>query len=375
MRTLLIVLGLVAAGATTGVAQRSWQAELGIQGGYARAKPAGTGVSDHTDLFNVPGGGFVSALVTYAPIYAIIPWTDRIAVEPTFGATQLQVPFLGGFSVVRLGLRGNYALTRSVYVGAGGVLNFLEVSGGGSDAQLGLQAGLGYRTRLSGRLNVRLEAQFVTTAKTDDIDPVNGYSAIFGVSTPIRQSGSTPAQRGARRGQGRAWEPAIGVAGGYASTHFVGQFDVASLTAPGLGGNFATFGAVIPGPATLFATFPIGTKLAFEPGLDLSRAQEGGLTIFSGNFGARLNYAVAGGWYAATGGNLLYLTGSGVEDTYLTKSISVLGAQLAWGYRFPLTTGLGGRFEVSYTMFPQNDDLGQASNTLGFMFGVTMPLK
>jgi hypothetical protein len=66
----------------------------------------------------------------------------------------------------------------------------------------------------------------------------------------------------------------------------------------------------------------------------------------------------------------LYLKASGNSGQTLT------GFNLAWGYRFPLTSGLGGRFEMGYTMMAKNTTVGfPPTNTLALQFGVTMPLR
>ncbi len=182
---------------------------------------------------------------------------------------------------------------------------------------------------------------------------------------------AVPAAAQRRTAPRSAWDPAIGVAGGYYIVYVPGQISLDGFAAPAAG--FASLGAgvlpVFPTPAGLFAIFPIGNKLALEPSFDAHRTQSSGTTTFTGQVLGRLDYAWKGGWYGAAGGNLLYFKTTGASAT------TVLGVNFGGGYRFHLTRNLGGRFEANYLMYPQNDDLSQASNTFGLSFGATMPLK
>lgn len=365
MRRTVATLALAAGLATTAQAQRAWQSEIGIQGGFVRIKPAGSGQSDHIDAFGIPGSAYVLGLLTHGTLYVVIPWKDKVAIEPSFVITQLN----GGVSVTagQLGLRANYALTPKVYAALGGELLYLESSIQRSK-QLGLLGAVGYRTRLTGPLNARLEARVSTRAKTEELNPNVAYGLLFGVSTRL---GGTPAAT-QRRAVGGRWQRAIGISGGYTSTHRVGGADVSGISVPGLGGSVtAATSTPVAGPPTLFAIFPIGTKTAIEPGLDIVRVQQAGSasTLFSGNFSARLNYALSGGWYAAAGGNLNYLKATGAD------AATIPGLNLAWGYRFPVG-GWGGRVELHYAMFGKNADLGVSpQNVFGILVGASMPLR
>jgi hypothetical protein len=152
---------------------------------------------------------------------------------------------------------------------------------------------------------------------------------------------------------------------------------VAALAIPGYGGALGNvFGSLggplraVTLPPTVFAIFPIGKKVAIEPALDIHRFQSSGQTDFSGNLSIRLDYAVHGGWYGALGGNLHYIKSTGVDAATRT------GVNLGWGYRFPLTHEVGGRFEANYTMFADNSTFAlPAVNIFGLMLGVTLPVK
>ena len=196
------------------------------------------------------------------------------------------------------------------------------------------------------------------------------HSLILGLLVLAALAPATAQRRAAA--PSRAWQPALGIQGGYYLFYIPGQASVDGFAAPGtgVGGLGAVVGtAAFPTPAGLFAIFPMGEKLALEPSLDIHRFQSGGTTTFLGQLTGRFDYAWKGGWYGAAGLNLLYLKTTGVN------AVTVFGANVAWGYRFRLTGNLGGRFEANYLMYPQNDDLGQASNTFGLSFGATMPLK
>ena len=235
MRRFTVVLGLAALMATSAQAQRgSWQTEIGIQGGFSRFKPAGTGAKDQIDLFDVPGFSLSPLAHSYGAIFAIIPWRDKIAIEPTLSASELSTAGLT-FSLVTLGVRADYALTPKIYAAAGGTLGYVELSGQ-HESQLGLQAALGYRLRLASGLNGRLEANWQSTKKADLIGPANVYSLLFGVSA--RTSGGAAA-RPARSAS--EWDRVMGVQGGYSHVHAVGSGgDVTVLSFPGWGGGLTT---------------------------------------------------------------------------------------------------------------------------------------
>jgi hypothetical protein len=198
----------------------------------------------------------------------------------------------------------------------------------------------------------------------DEGNTVRTHNLLLGI---LLLAVAVPAAAQRRAAPRRAWEPAIGIAGGYYIIYLPGQGSLDGFAAPGTG--FGGLLPVAPSPTGLFAILPIGEKLALEPSFDAHRTQSGGTTTFTGQLLGRLDYAWKGGWYGAAGANLLYFKSTGASAT------TVLGVNVGWGYRFRLTRNLGGRFEASYLMYPQNDDLGQATNTFGLSFGVTMPLK
>ena len=370
MQRTFAILALFAGITTSAQAQRSWQTEFGMQGGWTRLVFAGSR-SDPTDLVSVPGFNLGTLVPTAAGLYAIIPASQKLAVETEVAASQFSVG--ATISVLHLGVRGDYALTRRVYGAAGGTLTY--INGVANETQLGLQAALGYRYPLSGRLNGRVEVRTTFTGKADNAPPLDMYSVLLGVSTATGRSRT--ARNAAQPASRRAWTAQLGIAGGYANVHLIGTGSVTALAFPGYGGAFGnTFGSLVPSfgavtlPPTVFAIIPIADKVAIEPGLDIERLQGSGQTTFSGNLSARVDYAVHGGWYGGVGGNLQYLKSTGA------KAATRIGLNVGWGYQFLLTGALGGRVELNYTMFRRNTDLGfDPTNVLGLMFGATMPIK
>ena len=370
MRKLFALLLLAGTLAASAQAQQAWQKEIGIQGGYAKVYLAGTG-GDPTDLFFVPGGTVLVPVLSYAPLYAIIPWQPKVALEPSLGHSTIQVD-AQAINTLRVGLRADYAVSPKFYVAAGGVFNLLEQSGdstSSTETQLGLQLAAGYRVRFASRINGRIEAQWVSTKKSDLVGAFNAYSVLVGMSTRIGGA-SAPAARRSAGAASQAWSSAIGVNSGVARTHVVGGGNFITFSAPAIGGTLGSLGIPAPTMSGLFAILPIGAKTALEPGFDFARTKSGAADAnSSAMLGLRLNYAVSGNWYGAAGVNLHYIApGAG-------NSVSLFGGSLAWGYRFRLGGDMGGRIELNYLTFPHNDDLQLATNTVGIMFGATMPLR
>ena len=366
MRKQLVVLALAVGAYTNSQAQQAWQKEIGIQGGFTRLVAAGAG-GNPFDIVSLPGFSLGPLLPSAPSLYAVIPWKNKLAVEVDVAASQLTAG--AGATLVTLGLRGDYALSNRFYAAAGGALGYVSNSGAG-ETQLALQAAVGYRHHLTGPLNARVEVGARLWGKTETVGPQNAYSVLLGVSTTTRRG--SPA-RGTSRAASGAWTKQFGVAGGYATVHEVGGGnDITFLMFPSFGSGVGTAlgSQEVSLPSAIFAIFPIGNKIALEPGVDIHRIQSSGTTTFAGTLSARLNYAVSGGWYGAAGGNLQYLKSTGVNATTRTAF------NVAWGYRFGLTGPLGGRVEMNYTLWGKNTDLAIAPvNTFGLLFGVLVPLR
>jgi hypothetical protein len=361
------VLALTALSVAPAAAQRPWQAEIGVQFGYSHAKLAGTNTNDAINLIGFPEGNYLPALLSTGSLYAIIPVGRRLAVEPQFTAMQVSA----ALTAARIGGRLDYAITRGLYAAAGGAINYVS-PGSPGHTQLGLQVGVGYRGRLSNTLNGRIEANWLSTHSSDLLPAFNTYSVFAGVAAPL--SGGRPGSRSPRAAaRGGSWTPMVGISGGYVSAYQVGSGggSFAGIFLPGSTNDLATLGVVDPAPPALFAVLPIGARWAVEPGFDLHRtSSQNGPDITAVTAGLRIDYAVRGGWYAGAGGQLASINPS------TGSSGTILGATVAWGYRFHLAGALGSRVEASYTMSAKNTDLGAPPvNTLGRLAGLTMPLR
>ena len=363
MRPLPALLTVATLAAAPLAAQRLWTPEIGVQGGIARFKPAGTVAPDQSDLFDLPG--FSSG---YGPLFVVIPVGARLALEPSIGLTQASVGassiglFIGNTNA-DLGLRADYAITSHAFAALGGALIYSE-SGGQHDAQFGVQAALGYRAPLSSRITARLEAIVVAMARgtNDQLPPADLYAVLLGLSARAKAA-PLPARRSAAAAP---WAAAFGVAAGYTRTHLSGlgaTIDFTLLAAPG-----TVAGAGLAAPPTLFTILPLTGRYALETGFDIHRTQTAGTTQFNGLISTRLDFAFGSHWYAATGPALHINKSTG------SSAFGVAGLGLAWGHRFHLSGDLGGRVELGYMMFKQRSGFPFASNTLAVMFGATMPL-
>ncbi len=365
-RTFLLFALLV--GITATARGQSWHSEFGIQSGYTRIKRAGSGAPDHIDVIGIPGFNLPGLLPAGASLFAIVPWNSKIAFETSVSTLQGNALLIGDATFFNVDVRGDYAITPKVYAAAGGALHFIETNGA-HETQLGVEAAVGYRFGFIRGLRGRVEASALFLGKANLLPPFDVYALEFGVSKQLGATGTRARTAAPARASNRAWQPMLGIQGGYTRAHNVGGGDRTALAIPGIGGSVSVLGTPA-GPPILFAILPVARKFAIEPGIDLARVQTSGTTIFAANTSARMNYAVSGGWYGAVGGNLLYVkaTGQGGE--------TVTGLNLTWGYRFPLTGGLGGRFELDYTMMKENTNLAlPPTNTLGLQFAATMPLR
>src|SRR2546427_5398837 len=283
--------GLLAAPALR--AQQLWRSEIGIQGGCARVKPAGTGLNDRIDLFDLPGLDIAPARPSYTAVFAVIPWSPKLAIEPSFSVSQTQQTL--NTTLADVGLRLDYALSPKFYGAAG--LTLGHQSGTAlEETQLGALIAGGYRMHLTGSLRGRVEARINLMSKTDRYGPRDVYALLFGLSAT---SGGGTSRRAAAGPARSLWRQVIGVSAGYSQIHGIRNNAAAN--------NFTMLSFLGQGsrslmPPTLFAIFPIGKRLAVEPGFDLHRLQQAGpgsLTSTTSNIAARLDYAIHGGWYAA----------------------------------------------------------------------------
>lgn len=372
------VLGALTLLAGPVAAQNLWQPAIGIQGGYARVKPAGTGRSDAIDLMEFPTPGYVAPILAYSSLYAIIPAGRRLAIEPTVSFANLTESSGGDATSARVGLRADLALSAGIYGAAGVVMNNLQ-AGGNHATQFGAQLAAGYRFGLTPTLDGRLEANVTATQKRrPGLGPTDTYAVLFGLSSRLSRG---PATRGARAPAGSLWAPMIGVTGGYSAIRQDGTgSEITGVFLPGFGGSapaLTSAGTFLPQVPTLFAILPVGRRIAFEPGMDLHRVQSNGRTVFSANLAARLDYAVAGGWYAALGAheNWIKATKGSFSDSTKT-SVGMGGVSVAWGYRFHVAGDVGARTELNYAAFAKNESAPTpAVNTVSILFSLMLGLK
>jgi hypothetical protein len=367
VRKLLAIAALAALGVSSAAAQSSmWTAELGVQGGFAKVKPAGTGLSDAQTFIELPVGTLTQQLFMGGPLYAIIPAGKKLAIEPQFGFTQVsagaQLLTLG-----RLTVRGDYALNPKVYVAAGVSVGYADVGPAPTHEQLGVTVAAGYRVHVVGATNARVEANWLVTKNAQGLlGPFSAYQVLLGVSSSVK----APARASRARAAGQAWDRVLGVSGGYFGMRNNGG-SLGGFAFPGVGGSLSSATASgFPPLTTLFAIVPLGGKLALEPGFDFHHTGVTGASVSAISVSGRLDYAATGNWYGALGGNLMSLSQTGGPNG------SVTGLQVAWGYRFHLVGAFGGRFEGSYLMAGRSTKLGfTPTNTFGLTFGATMPLQ
>src|SRR6267142_1944497 len=200
----LAVLALMTGLVTTAQAQQQWHSEFGISSGYSRIKPAGTGASDHVDVFGIPSFSLAGVIPGGASLFGIVPVKNKLAIELSAGALQGNVilpGLVGDATFFNVDARADYALTRKVYAAAGAALNFVE-NGGVHETQVGVEAAVGYRFGFILGLRGRVEANAVFLHKTDLVDPRDVYALEFGVSKQLGAHGRSTAPA---RATNRAW--------------------------------------------------------------------------------------------------------------------------------------------------------------------------
>ena len=162
------------------------------------------------------------------------------------------------------------------------------------------------------------------------------------------------------------WTPEIGMQGGY--NHMkpagTGANDAINiLTIPG-----ASFITAVYGSGAVYAIIPAGQKLAIEPQLGFSQVETGGNHATLAKVGLRADYALNPNVYAAVGGALNYI------EQGTNPSHTQFGAQVALGYRKPLTAGINARVEASVTAMKGNTLL-PALDAYQLLLGVSSSLR
>jgi len=367
LRRLVLVL-LVCASALSGLAPaaaQDWHLEVGLRGGFVRLKPAGTGQADQVDLVDLPGGDFLGQVQGQTGLFVTIPVAGPVALEPSLSLQQNTPKLIVG-TMFLAGLRADLALPGGFFAGIGGLVRYRDAPQ--SATQPALQVALGWRVQVLGPVSLRAEAQVNTYKRTSQTFPYDAYAVAVGVSTRLDGPAPRPA---AHRRPRPAWEPMVGVAGGYARLHFVGGSDLAVFALPG-GGTGSLAGIFAPGITPFFFVVPAAGPLAVEVGTDLHRAQSAGpSTVTSGQLSPRLDLSLSPHWYVAAGARAHLLAGTG------KPVVVVPGAALAAGWRTDVTPGVLMRAELSYTSDHGRIDFGIApANALGFSIGLMVaPLR
>jgi hypothetical protein len=359
MKQAIIVWVLGTCGTIT-VSAQAWTTQIGFEGGFARVKAAGAGSGVYRDHVDLPGSGSA-----FPALFLVIPVASRVALEPSLSAMHDRITERSGLlptsttAEVRLSLRADVAIASGFYVAGGGGIRYLGMDSKHS-MQTGILGAIGYRRSIGSNLGARIEARWLSLRRADSVLPSNQYSLLLGISRSVTGIASG-------NGAGGPWRLRLGIAGGYVRTHLYGSvsglyvdFHDGALDFPGSGAT---------APAKLFVIAPLRGRFALETGFGMQRTQEQGVTLSDGHLAPRLDVAIAGGFYAAAGGNIRYLQQTG------TAGFALAGANAAVGYRFPLVQELEGRAELGYTVFKQRRNFPFAENDLGLLFGVSMPLK
>ena len=165
------------------------------------------------------------------------------------------------------------------------------------------------------------------------------------------------------------WQESIGLSAGFTDTYQPSsQQSIMTFAGPLTGSDPALAAGGFGSIPTLFAIFPIGGRLAVEPGFDLRNYSTTGNGVTAVTLAGRLDYAFSHFWYGAVGGAVSHVSATGSSGQ--TRA----GGSLAVGARFHLTGPLGGRFEIGYSFLGQSD-LIAATQTMSYLFAMTVPLR
>ncbi len=360
----LVLIFFLATVTHSSAAGQAWVPQLGIQGGILRQKPAGTGVADQVDRWELPSSGTIQS-----SFYLIAPVSNRIGLESSLEASHTKFREASGLlpssssSDTRLTVRVDIMLKSSIYVAAGGLLRRREVDGGKS-IQTGLLGAVGVQPRISPTMSARIEVQWLAQRRTDSILPSNVYAVLFGVSQHLVSAVGRPNRGNASF---RPWRLQVGAAGGYVRMHLYGSISGvyvdANQTFVNLPGSQGTT------PAPMFFDVPLRGRLAFEAGFGMQHTQQNGETLFDCHVAPRLSVAIYDGLYAAAGGDVRYVGQTG------QKGFALAGANVATGYRFPIVGPVEGRIDVSFTAFKERTNFPIAQNAAAALLGVAMALQ
>ncbi|HEX4633873.1 MAG TPA: hypothetical protein VH163_08580 [Gemmatimonadales bacterium] len=172
----------------------------------------------------------------------------------------------------------------------------------------------------------------------------------------------------------QSWDTEFGIQGGFTRLKATGspfggsRIDVYSIPS-------ATILDIYPTAPAVFAVFPVGDKMALEPGL--SFIQESGTPI-GGAYptvaaaSLRLDYAITPSFYGALGAYTRYAGGSPGSSVHYSHF--QFGLEAAAGYRLHLNPRLNGRVEIqAVTIGKTNTNIPY--NLYSALFGLSTPLS
>ena len=334
MRRCIVWMAVAVLSAPFPALAQSWQAGVGLQGGFTYFQMAGGGSKAFFTELTVPSVSFAGIEPNPAALYFIVPVHGRFALEPSFAAGVESGQTVATVTY-QAGLRGDYLLAGGFYVAGGLAAGRMAGDGRAPGFTVGAQAAAGYRFPLMQALEGRVEAvaQF-WTGKQGALPALDTYSLMFGVTAPfaaprVRRAPAAPAAA--------PWRLALGTAAGFTLFHIPGIADYATFAVPSWGGT--DFPYSIP---SLYLTVPVGGRVALEPGLSVVRFHEEGYTAFDGTLSLHVNYAFRGGWYAGIGGHA-------DVTTFTSRKLGALtGVGVQGGYRFRVAGPWDARIEVGH---------------------------
>lgn len=166
-------------------AQRAWELEIGIRGGWSHLHLDQAGTND-IDFADVPGSGNVlNGLAGRAPLFAVIPVGGRFALSPELGIADLSAGFGGSNTSWETGVTLDYAFTGHLYAGAGATFSFIR-AGASENAGGGYQAKAGYRIPLGRALRLRVEAFFNGRPQGNLLPEQTLYGVSLGASASLK---------------------------------------------------------------------------------------------------------------------------------------------------------------------------------------------
>lgn len=162
-----------------------WTPALGVAGGYSRAHLSGFGTAIDFTLFSAPGSVAAAGIPAPPSMFAIIPLTNRLALEPGFDVHRTQssgtTSFTGLFSA-----RLDYAVGAHWYAAAGPAMQVVKSTGSSAFGIAGLGLAWGTRFAVAGDLGGRVELGYAMfKERSGSPFAVNTFGVLFGATMPL----------------------------------------------------------------------------------------------------------------------------------------------------------------------------------------------